>query len=102
MSILLWMVIGLIVLQFVDALMSYPVFNNSIKVAGHELQWLAGKIGVIPALVTTKVVVVAVIVALYLLTTLPLWLWIAAIVYYLYRTGKWAFIYYLFKKYVYD
>jgi hypothetical protein len=97
---LLLIVICLIALQFSDAIASYPVFKNSLQTASSELQWLASLIGVGPAIITTKVVIVAVIVALYMLTTLPLWLWIVAIAYYLYRTGKWAFMYMLLKKYV--
>lgn len=95
----LFIVMILVALQFSDAIASYPVFKNSIANANHELQWLASKIGIGPALITSKVVIIAIITGLYMLTTIPIWLWLAAIAYYLYRTGKWAFVYMLIKKY---
>lgn len=87
-----FLVLAIIALQFTDGIMSYGVLSNDIGQASKVLQWAAGKVGLAPALITTKVVIVAVFIALYALTTLPFWLYLAAIAYYLYRTGKGAVI----------
>lgn len=87
-----FLVLAIVALQFTDGIMSYGVLSNGITQASKTLQWAVGKIGLAPTIITTKVVIVAVFVALYMLTTLPFWLYAAAVAYYLYRTGKGALL----------
>lgn len=89
--------IALIALQFSDAFGQYKVYTQSLAEATKLVQWVVGKIGLAPTIVTTKVVIIAVVTALYFLTSLPLWLWLAAVLYYLYRTGKMAVVYGMIK-----
>jgi len=88
MTLIFYILVALVVLQFSDALTKYKLYNETLTVASSEMQWLAGLIGIPAALITTKVVIVAVFVSLYVLTALPWWLWLLAAAYYLYSTGK--------------
>jgi hypothetical protein len=90
--------LAVVALQFSDALGQYAILKNSMADASEWLQKAVAKFGLAPTLITTKVVIVAVVTALYFLTSLPLWLWLAAAAYFLYRTGKWTVIWALIKK----
>jgi hypothetical protein len=90
--------LAVVALQFSDAIGQYAVLNKDMSKASELLQKAVAKFGLAPTIITTKVVIVAVVAALYFLTSLPLWLWLAAVVYYLYRTGKWTVVWSLLKK----
>ena len=90
--------LAVVALQFSDAIGQYAVLSKDMSKASEWLQKLVAKFGLAPTIITTKVVIVAVVTALYFLTSLPLWLWLAAAVYYLYRTGKWTVVWSLLKK----
>ena len=81
-----------IVLQFTNAITSIALFSNSIASATTLFKFYAGKVGVPAAVITTKVVLVAIVVALYMLTTLPYWVYVAASAVYLYKTGEAAYL----------
>lgn len=85
---LLIVVLCCIVLQFTDALMQYAVFKHSIESASGVMQWFATKVGVAPAIITTKVVIIAIFVVLYMFTSIPWYIYLLGIAYYLYRSGK--------------
>lgn len=85
---LLIVVLCCIVLQFTDALMQYAVFKNSLETASGLMQWAAEKFGLAPAIITTKVVIIAVFIALYCFTTIPWYVYLLGIGYYLYRSGR--------------
>jgi hypothetical protein len=95
----LFVLIALIALQFSDAFGQYAILSKSMDSASELMQKAVAKFGLAPTIITTKVVIIAVVVALYFLTALPLWLWLAAIAYYLYKTGKWIVVWQLLKKY---
>jgi len=77
-----------IVLQFTDALMQYAVFQHSIESASGVMQWAVEKFGVAPTIITTKVVIIVIFVALYIFTTIPWYVYLLGIAYYLYRSGR--------------
>lgn len=79
---------ALIALQFTDLLSTYAAYNTAITEASGLLQWLAGKIGLATTLITTKVVIIAIFVALYLFTKLPWWVYALVAAYYLLKTGR--------------
>lgn len=85
---LLIVVLCCIVLQFTDALMQYAVFKNSIEQASGVMQWAVGKFGLAPTIITTKVVIIAIFVVLYFFTSIPWYVYLLGIAYYLYRSGK--------------
>ncbi|BDD79630.1 hypothetical protein [Burkholderia phage FLC9] len=95
----LFVLIALVALQFSDALGQYVIWSKSMDSASEFMQKVVARFGLAPTIITTKVVIIAVVVALYFLTALPLWLWLAAVAYYLYRSGKWLVVWKLLKKY---
>lgn len=96
---LLALIIGIIIaLQFGDAIASYPVLKDNIEKGGKILQWFAGKIGLAPTIITAKVVIVAAVLALYWFTQLPWWVYLLAVAYYLYRSGKYMILWRELKK----
>jgi hypothetical protein len=74
--------LAVVALQFSDAFGQYAILKNSMADASEWLQKAVAKFGLAPTLITT----------------LPLWLWLAAAAYFLYRTGKWTVIWALIKK----
>jgi hypothetical protein len=96
----LFIFIALVALQFTDAIGQYAILNKSLDSASDLMKKVVAKFGLAPTIITTKIVIIAVVTALYFLTALPLWLWLVAIAYYLYRTGRWAFVWAALKKYV--
>jgi hypothetical protein len=93
-----FVVLAVVALQFSDAIGQYAILSKSMESASEWMQKAVAKFGLAPTIITTKVVIVAVVLALYFLTSLPLWLWLAAAVYYLYKTGRWAVVWALLKK----
>jgi hypothetical protein len=96
----LFVFLALVALQFSDALGQYTIWSKSTESASEFMQKVVAKFGLAPTIITTKIVIIAVVTALYFLTALPLWLWLVAIAYYLYRTGKWVYVRAILKKYV--
>lgn len=95
----LFVFIALMALQFSDAFGQYAVLSQSMASASSLLQKVVTKFGLAPTIITTKIVILAVVTALYFLTSLPLWLWLVALAYYLYKTGRWVIVWALIKKY---
>lgn len=88
MSLLFFALVAVIALQFSDLLSSYAAYNHTITAASGLLQWFAGKLGLATTLITTKVVIIAIVIAAYVFTKLPWWVYAIVAVYYLYKTGK--------------
>jgi hypothetical protein len=68
--------------------LQYAVFKNSIDEASGVMQWAVEKFGLAPAIITTKIVIIAIFVALYFFTTIPWYVYLIGVAYYLYRSGK--------------
>lgn len=90
--------LAVMALQFSDAIGQYKLLSAGADCASSWMKQLVEKFGLAPTIITTKVVILSAVAALYFLTSLPFWLWLAAAAYYLYRTGKWVFIWAVIKK----
>lgn len=91
MTLLLWLLALFAALQFTSAIGQWISVNKDATQASALLQSLASKLGFAGAIITTRMFIIAVFAAVYLL--LPkdfLWLLMAGIAYYLYSTGKWV------------
>jgi hypothetical protein len=91
MSLLFIAGLALIALQFTSGIGQWISENQKATQTVAWLQWLVGLIGLAPTIITTRVIVIAVFVVLYILQLhFLLWLVVAAAVWYLYKTGKYV------------
>lgn len=84
---------AMIALQFTSGIGEWISANQQATHAIGKMQWLVSKIGLAPTLITTRVLVIAVFVGLYLLKLeLPFWGPLIPAVYYMYKTGYYLVI----------
>jgi hypothetical protein len=80
---------ALIALQFTSGIGQWISEHQKATATVSWLQWFVTKIGLAPTIITTRVLVIAVFVVLYLLQLhFIVWLVFAATAWYLYKTGK--------------
>jgi hypothetical protein len=93
MSLFLIAAVALIALQFTSGIGQWISENQQATQTLAKLQWLASKIGLAPAIITTRVLVIAAFVLLYFFVshavTIALF---AGAGWYLYKTGKYIVI----------
>jgi hypothetical protein len=88
MFLLLCAFCAMIALQFTSGIGQWISANQQATQAVTQLQGLAAKIGLAPSLITTRVLVIAFFVALYVLkVAIPFWAPLIPGLYYLFRTG---------------
>jgi hypothetical protein len=93
MSLLIIAALALIALQFTSAIGQWISESQQATETVSWLQWLVSKIGLAPTIITTRVVVIAFFVVLYILQLHWLvWALLAAAAWYLYKTGKYVVI----------
>lgn len=86
---LLCVIGALIALQFVTGISQFLIVNKDAARATAGLKWLMGKIGLAPALITTRAIIIGFFVLVYFfLPKFLLMALIAGVVYYLYKTGS--------------
>jgi uncharacterized SAM-binding protein YcdF (DUF218 family) len=91
MSLLFIAGLALIALQFTSGIGQWISENQKATQTVAWLQWLVSLIGLAPTIITTRVIVIAAFVVLYILQLhFLLWLVVAASVWYLYKTGKYV------------
>jgi hypothetical protein len=79
---------AMIALQFTSGIGQWISANQQATQAVTQLQGLAAKIGLAPSLITTRVLVIALFIALYVLkVAIPFWAPIIPGLYYLWKTG---------------
>ncbi|SAL03459.1 hypothetical protein AWB81_06422 [Caballeronia arationis] len=84
---------AMIALQFTSGIGQWISANQQATQAVSQLQGLAAKIGLAPSLITTRVLVIAFFVALFVLKiAIPFWAPLIPGLYYLYKTGAYLIL----------
>lgn len=93
MSLLIFAIIALVALQFTSGIGQWISENQKATETVSWLQGLVSKIGLAPTIITTRVVIIAAVVALYEFEQhWVVWAVLAAAAWYLYKTGKYVAI----------
>jgi hypothetical protein len=93
MSLLFFAALALIALQFTSGIGQWISENQKATQTVAWMQWLVGKFGLAPTIITTRVVIIVTAVVAYELQQHWLvWALLAASAWYLYKTGKYVAI----------
>lgn len=99
MSLLFFAALALIALQFTSGIGQWISENQKATETVAWMQWLVGKFGLAPTIITTRVVIIAAAIVAYELQQHWLvWAMLAASAWYLYKTGKYVMIWAELKK----
>lgn len=93
MLLLVCIIAACIALQFTSGITQFIAMNKDATRFSTSVQWLAQKIGIAPALITTRVLILVFAGLVYLfLRNSFFWVVVGICVYYLYSTGRQAYI----------